>query len=487
MNTAFELRAVENDWRRLEHHLFPGDDDEHGAVLLCGVARSLQGLRLLVRDVLPAEDGRDYLPGTRGYRHLTGEFVTHHARRAKDEGLAYLALHNHGGETSVGFSEPDFASHERAYPTILGLTHQPAGGLVLARRAVAGDLYLPGGGRASLSRAVIVGSRRVVLGPEPDRTDPALDAHYHRQALLYGATGQRILAQAKVGIIGAGGMGMLIVQSLARLGVGNFVVVDPDRVDPTNLPRLPEATRLDAMAFLDRGGAPEWIRRMGRRLAATKVRVARRIVRRANPRAMFEGIVGDVADDEVARRILDCEFIVLAADTMLARNVVNQIAYQYMVPTLQVGSKAVIHPGTGDIMDVYGVVRTLGTAPGCLYCNGLIDPAKLAAEAVADPRQRKNQRYVDDPDVHAPSVITLNAMAAGWAVNDLMQYLVGFGRPASGFRILRSQPLTATGLHVTVQEPEADPACPVCGSSPHSVRGTGDRHDLPTRTPRERR
>lgn len=478
---TIELCATEADWRRLTGHHFSGDDDEHGAVLLCGVARSPQGVRLLVRDVLLAKDGVDYVPGTRGYRHLTGEFVTHQTRRAKDGGLAYLAVHNHGGTTSVGFSEPDFASHERAYPTILGLTGQPVGGLVVARRAVAGDLYLPGGARTPLGRAVVVGSRRDVLRPAPDRSDPAIDALYHRQALLYGTAGQRILADAKVAIIGAGGMGMLLVQSMSRLGVGHLVVVDPERVDPTNLPRLPEATRFDAMVFLDQDGRPEWIRRIGRRLAATKVRVARRIMRRANPRGTFEGIVGDVADDHVARRILDCDFIFLAADTMLARNVVNQIAYQYLIPTLQVGSKAVLNPATGSVVDVFGVVRTLGTAPGCLYCNGLIDPATLAAEAVADARQRDNQRYVDDPDVHAPSVMTLNTMAAGWAANDFMQYMVGLGRPASGFRILRTRPLTSEGLHVTLQDPEVDPGCPICGSSPHSVRARGDGHDLPTR------
>lgn len=481
MTCVVELHAVEADWARLHGHLFSGDHHEHGAVLLCGVAESAGGTRLLVRDVVLAEDGRDYVPGSRGHRHLTGEFVTHQARRAKDEGLAYLAVHNHGGTTNVEFSNLDLASHDRAYPTILGLTKQPVGGLVVATQAVAGDVYMPDGGRASLRRTVVMGSRRDVLTPVMDRSEPAVDARYHRQALLYGTAGQAILGDAKAAIIGAGGMGMLLAQSVGRLGVGHLVVVDPDRVDPTNLPRLPEATHWDAMACLDREGLPDALRRLGRRIAATKIRVAKRMVRRANPKAIFEGIVGDVADDEVARRIQDCDFIFLAADTMLARHVVNQIAYQYLIPTLQVGSKAVIDPTTGDVLDAYAVVRTLGTAPGCLYCNGLIDPARLAEEAVADSRQRANQRYVDDPDVAAPSVITLNDLATGWAANDFMQYMVGLGRPAEGYRILRTNPLTPNGLHVTIQEPEAHPTCPVCSTSPYSVRGTADRHDLPTR------
>ena len=66
---------------------------------------------------------------------------------------------------------------------------------------------------------------------------------------------------------------------------------------------------------------------------------------------------GDIADDLVARQLRSCDFIFLAADTMLARDVVNQIAYQYLIPTLQVGSKVVLNLASGSVGDVFGVVR----------------------------------------------------------------------------------------------------------------------------------
>jgi molybdopterin/thiamine biosynthesis adenylyltransferase len=477
--TPYELHVTEAEWQRLHAHHFGGELGEHGAVLLCGLASSGRAHRLLVRAVLLAHDGVDYVPGTRGYRHLTGEFVTDQIRRAKDEQLVYLAVHNHGYGTSVGFSQADFASHERGYPTLMGRTKRPVGGIVLADQAVAGDIWLPDGSRADLARTVIHGTKRVVLTPQPEQGGSATNALYQRQSLVFGDVGQRILGEAKVAVVGAGGVGMLVVQLLARLGVGHLVVVDPERVEPTNMSRLPEATRLDAMTFLDRDGIPGPIRRRARRLAATKVRVAHRLVRRANPNITFEGIVGDVADDDVAQRIVDCDFIFLAADTMLARTVVNQIAYQYLVPTLQVGSKAVIDKRTGGVRDVYAAVRTLGTAPGCLSCNGLIDPERLSEEALGDPVQLANQRYVDDPDVHAPSVVTINAMGAGWAANDFMHYMVGLRRPADGFRLLRTLPVHDGAMHVTVVEPEADPDCYVCGD--HGARALGDGRELPTR------
>jgi hypothetical protein len=481
MSGQVEFHATAADWDRLHGHLFPGDGDEHAAVLLCGIASGTR-TRLLVRDVVLARDGTDYVPGTRGYRHLTGEFVTAAARRARDERLAYLAVHNHGGVTTVGFSGADMASHERGYPTLLQVTRQPAGALVLAERAVAGDLWFPAGGRSELARAVVSGSCRDVLTSRPQPGDPAAAARYHRQSLLFGAAGQAILANAKVAVIGVGGVGMQLVQLLARLGVGHLVVIDPERVDPTNLPRLPEATRVDAMEYLDRDGMPLLVRRAARRLAARKIRVARHIARRASAAIRFEGIAGDVADDRVARRVTDADFIFLAADTMLARTVVNQIAYQYLIPALQVGSKPVIRRDTGQVLDVYAVVRTLGTAPGCLSCNGLINPARLSEESLADPRQVINQRYVDDPEVRAPSVITLNAMGAGWAANDFMQYMTGLARPTSGFRLLRTSPVPQDGPHVTIQQPTANTECYICGPAPRSVRGTGDGSELPTRS-----
>jgi ThiF family len=147
-------------------------------------------------------------------------------------------VHNHGGTTSVGFSGPDLASHDRGYPTLLRLACMPVGALVLAEEAVAGDIWLPDGGRTDLTGAVVIGSRLDVFTAEPDPTVPSVAARFDRQALLYGSRGQAILRDAKVAVIGAGGVGMLLEQTLARLGVGHLVVVDPQRVDPTNLPRL---------------------------------------------------------------------------------------------------------------------------------------------------------------------------------------------------------------------------------------------------------
>ncbi|WGL52131.1 ThiF family adenylyltransferase [Nocardioides sp. BP30] len=486
--TPVQVRFRGDDWCKLQGHLFPGDNGEHGAALLCGQAIVDGHLHLLVREVIPAIDGVDYVPGTRGHRHLDGAFVTRQLRRAKNDKLVYLAVHNHGGRHAVGFSTIDLASHERGYPTLLQLNGRPVGALVLAREAVAGDIWFTDGHRAPVDVTVAVGDKLTELTADGRLKSAQFarpdEARYARQALVFGQDGQAKMGRLRVGVVGTGGVGMLIVQALSRLGVGEFVIIDADTVSTSNLSRLPETYLRDAEGRLGTGPLGRLAKRFGLNRPSRKVDVARRIIRGANPTAKVTTICGDVADDHVARALLGCDFIFLAADTMLARDVVNQIAFQCLIPTLQVGSKAVVEPATGDVRDIFGVVRSLGAAPGCLRCNDLVNLARLSEETVGTAAQRENQRYVDEPGVEAPSVITLNSMSAGWAVNDFMHYASGLGRPSTGFRILRLRPTAPGRPQLIDQEPEANEACHVCSTQPYSALATGDATDLPTRVRR---
>ena len=62
---------------------------------------------------------------------------------------------------------------------------------------------------------------------------------YARQRVLpgWGAAAQRRLADARVVVLGAGGLGSAVVPALVAAGVGTIVVVDHDHVDVTNLHR----------------------------------------------------------------------------------------------------------------------------------------------------------------------------------------------------------------------------------------------------------
>ena len=457
-------------YAELQGHLFPGDGDEHGAVILAGTCESERGLKLVARELHLAKEGVDYVPGKRGYRMLKAEFIQSCILRARDRKLAYLAIHNHGGADSVGFSGPDMASHERGYPALLDIARgMPVGALVFARSAVAGDLWFPGCRRAPLSEAAIIGHRRQLLFPMPERRRAAVGM-YDRQSRLFGDAGQDLLRRARVGIVGLGGAGSVLAELLGRLGVGEFVLADPDRAEETNLPRLIGARRRDAVS-------PRWLpRAIAERLRSPKVRMAARNIRRANPKARIEPLARDFLDDDVAARFTDCDFLFLAADTMGARLLFNAIVHQYGIPGIQVGAKIPV-ADNGAVGNVFCVSRMVTPEQGCLWCNGLINAGRLQDEAVPEA-VRRGYAYLDDASVAVPSVVTMNAVACAHAADDFLFHLTGLRNDDAETGWFRWNSRRAVAGY---DMPRRGGDCAECSSKEHSRLGMGDNASLPTR------
>ncbi|MFF2389381.1 HesA/MoeB/ThiF family protein [Agromyces sp. NPDC058104] len=471
---TWTVRMSGEHWAELSAQLFPGDRDEHGAVLRCSIATTPTETRVLVREVIPAIDGLHYLPGTRGYRKLDAGFILDTALDFAEDKSVYLAVHCHGGKDRVAFSDVDNSSHERGYPGLLELIGAPiVGALVFAENAVAGDLWLADGGRVPLDRLIITDPVRRELTPTPTRAARAGE-EYNRQALMFGDRGQEILARQKIAIVGLGGAGSLINELLARAGVGQLVLIDDDIVEPSNLSRIVGATRADARAWTVREDHPSWLRRLGRRLASKKVHVAERVARQAHANIQVDAVVGTVQEPRVAALLRDCDHIFLAADSATARLVVNAVAHQYLIPATQVGAKITVDKATGTVEDVFAVSRLVIPGRGCLRCNGLISPDRLRQEAT-DPEQLRREKYVEGETIHAPSVITLNAVATSHAVNQWLMSVTGLG--VGGDEITWMFADARTGEFI-VDEPRKDPDCRYCGPGRY---GLGDSRRLPTK------
>lgn len=158
---------------------------------------------------------------------------------------------------------------------------------------------------------------RVRLGPlvepGPELTPEQL-TRYSRHLLLpgIGLEGQRRLGNARVCVVGAGGLGSPALVYLAAAGVGHITVIDEDRVDVTNLQR--QVVHRDADV-----GRP-------------KVDSAVRAVRELNPDVEVTGHAVRV-DESSVLQLLDGHDVVLdGTDNFATRYVVNDACMSLGLP-----------------------------------------------------------------------------------------------------------------------------------------------------------
>lgn len=451
-----ELVITEADYGRLAAHLFPGDHDEHAAVVLAGSTERGQRTRLLARELhLVPHD--DFTPGEFGYRQTSPRFVAELAMRAAEQELAYVAIHSHpGSRNHTSLSHDDVAGHDRLFPHLLNLTSgRPVAGIALGTASAAGEIWSTDGARQPLGTLRILGDRIVELRPGVQGS-MSPSPRFDRQARLFGAAGQEILRRLRVAVIGAGGGGSMLVEQLAHLGVGHLVVIDFDVVKDVNLSRIVGSQPGD--------------------IGAKKVSVMKRLVSQIDPDIQIDAIDGDIADLETAQHLIDADFMFLATDTITSRLVFNAIVHRYLVPGVQIGAKVDIDAG-GDITQVYMAVRPVLPDRGCLHCNTLIDPMQLQREARTE-EERAAQNYLNEPEVIDPSVISLNGFAASSAINVLLFTVTGLSEPSLwDHRLI----LPRSGDVFPIKDKKLD-SCPFCSRSDDSMyaRG-GDASSLPVR------
>ena len=469
---SWSARISQRDYEHLQAHLHQADNDEHAAFLYAGEMRTPQGPRLLVRRVIPVAD-RDFGPSDRGaYRQVAARAIARAAIECEAEGQRLIWAHSHpGADRHVGFSDDDLASHRRAHPHLIDMTGgRTVASLVMGRASAAGEVWTPDGGVAPLEHLDVVGARmqKLAASPQPGR-DPA--ERFARQVLMFGAAGQHALRAMTVAIVGLGGGGSLLAQTLAHLGVGRIILVDFDRVDTSNLSRVVGATPADARR---------------RRL---KVDVARRLIGSIDPDIEVIATTGDVTYVDDARVLLEADFIFSATDTQFARFAVNAICHQYLIPGAQVGAK-VVADEAGAIQLAYAMHRPIDLAGACLECGGAIDPEALRREQLGEA-ERRAQEYIGaqhaEP-VHDPAVITLNSASVAMATLDFQFAATGIYQPQTR---LHQRVYHAPERELRERESRPRAGCRWCDRHQDGgAFGRGDDQPLPLRPgtpPRDRR
>lgn len=387
-----ELRICASDIQTLRTALL-GSECEQCAVLFAAHARVRDERdRLLVRDlVLPAHE--DYTRSGIDFAELRPEFVARVSKRARLGGLSLVFVHTHPGKEDPRFSTvDDFGEQELAAFLSRRGQHDIHAAMVLTLGGLRARVL----GQLQEIKVVSVGNRLTTeFDPEAANSDVAPE--FDRQVRAFGASGQRNLQRLRVAIVGLGGTGSILAQQLVHLGIRDFILVDPDILDVTNLNRVAGASHEDI-------GEP-------------KVTVARRYLERFASNVKVRSIAGNVIHASIARHLVDTDAIFCCTDSHGSRSIIQQVAYQYLIPCIDVGST--ITADSGEITGIFGRVQLLGPDQPCLWCTDLLSSEEVRRDMMSE-YERKSDPYIQGAHEPAPSVISLNGTVVSLAVTMLL-------------------------------------------------------------------
>lgn len=436
---TFAAPALQRLREQLRH-----PDLESSAILLCSqMPLASGGLRLLVVEIHVPTDA-DYTVRTGTRVEMNSAFCLPIEQAARQRKLSLVYVHTHpGAEVAVFSSIDDRTEREMAAYLKMRGPHVPHVALLFAGRGIRARLL----GTEESVKVVEVGDTLEAYSDEAEAA--AVGAEFDRQVRAFGEHGQRRLSQLRIAIVGLGGTGSLVAQQAAHLGVRDFLLVDDDRIESTNLNRVVGASRND----IDRA----------------KVEVTQRMIQQINPDAKVRLLPADVTKDDVARRVVEADLVFCCTDSHASRHVLNQAAYQYLTPVIDMGvSITVAKDGAATFA---GRSKLLAPGQACLWCSKDLDPEQVRRELMTDDQRAADQYVQGATRVVQPAVISLNSTMA--SVSMTMMLAVVAGVPSAPRYVLYQGNRARMNATVAAR----DEACPFCG--PTAPLGWGDLLKLP--------
>lgn len=281
-----------------------------------------------------------------------------------------------------------------------------------------------------------------IILPEIAMPSGKIEERHDRQIRAFGEQGQAVLKNLTIAIVGLGGTGSVAAQQLAHLGVGTFVLIDPDVVEVTNLNRVVGAQQASI-------GRP-------------KIEVATDLIRDIQPQAHVDRLPDSVVSERAKQLLCKTDCIFICTDSHVSRAFLSEFAFQYLVPAFDIGVS--ISTQEGIVSAVTG--RTQMLAPGlpCLLCSNALD-SRVIREELMTPEQRAADPYFNQAGVKQPAVISINSTMVSLAVTMFLAAFTGIPvRP-------RWQSYDALSGSVRSFTTKAHPECPVCGAAGNMAAG----------------
>ena len=400
-NLPIKLAVSEAHHTQLREHLFPGDDLEAAAIMLC--ARSAAH-RYVVNQVLLVDhaDCSVRLPDRISW---PGTAIERAIDRAEVDELSIVLIHSHPGGT-LEYSALDDASDREVMPALLEASQSPStlhgSAIMTSDGAIHARLY----------------NRQLVPTPIKSvhcASDELLTWQVSEQGgllptpMAFSAQMGHSLNLLTACVVGVSGTGCIVAEQLARLGIGRLILIDFDEIKFKNLNRIINATLEDA-----RNGTAKVDR------FASAISSYRDDIEVLTLRASI-----------VTREAIElaglADLLFCCVDSFEGRQMCDRIAAAFLQPLFDV---AVTIPTRQTdegvaIGDVCGRVDYVKPGGSTLADRGVYTPEALRREylqqvAPHELTEQVAEGYIKGLADEAPSVISLNMRAASDCVMDFI-------------------------------------------------------------------
>jgi hypothetical protein len=416
---SYALRLTAAQHAALHTHLFPGDGREAVALLLCGRRGGTQRHVFTVQEVInvPFDACRRAPDRITWSTDLLDPLLM----QAHGKEQAIVKVHSHPSGHRA-FSPTDDKSDLGLFASIVsllddGLPH--ASTIMLPDETIFGRAMGEAGILEDLASVMVVGDDLRMW----QRSNAAQAGFMLRHAQVFGAGTTAALRSLAVAAVGCSGTGSIVVEQLARLGVGRLVLVDPDRVEEKNLNRILNSGKEDAY------------------LGRPKVEVIAAAIAKMGLGQEVRIVHGNLATREAVLAVADCDVVFGCMDGVEGRHLLNRLAAFYCLPYFDVGVR-LDADGKGGIQNIVGAVHYLQPSKSSLLSRGMYSLEDVRADSLrrTDVKEYARQRkegYLRGVGEDRPAVISVNMFFASLAVNELLARLHPYrNQPNSAYATL---------------------------------------------------
>lgn len=434
-----EVRITQRIWNNAKDHLFQ-DHGEHFVFFLTEVVELKNKTIFLVKDIIKISD-KETQSDLFSLRMKTDSLLQV-INTANTKKLALVEIHNHfSGINNVDFSKTDKNGFEEFVPYVLdSIPNKPYAALVTTEKGdFEGRSWNIQGKCSYIFSVKIIGEQfnKIITtsGKKHLHDLEENDAIYTRQILGFGKEGLRKIQKLKIALIGVGGIGSHLAQQLAYLGVRNFVLVDSDKVEDSNLNRLVGATPTDIGKF--------------------KVDVISHMISSINPCIKIKKFNCELRDENVFSELKDTDIIFGGLDNDGPRSILNQISYAYHIPYIDCATEIDVEDKKID--SAGGHVMIIHPEGPCMEnCTKILDKTEILdfLSFKEDYENRKKLGYVKGVNVKDPSVVSLNGLIASFAINQFIKIVTSIGNTTTRtiYDFLDSSTPSIVPQHVKINE-----------------------------------